>query len=301
VPDAWCSTSSIENRNDPDSSNEDQISYIDVWGVPGDSPALLDQKLELNYSSATTMIIVGKIDSGKHLASSVPHFINSTDFTITSSSTQTDATRIGGSYERITSTQSITAEASSWAALATGAKKVYLIARTDGGTPSAKLITSLGLPSVNTEPVTLVLGGGNFSLHDLGTMHFSEGANLFSTIHTAGTTPGIEFQVTNTGGDNVDLDAIALMPGVDDSVIISVCGDTNNNAYIYGTHKLVFNSELVGPVAFTGGLWTLSPNKLTRLVYLSKDDNATDIHHLNDTQTVTLTITPRSRHLLGVI
>jgi hypothetical protein len=82
APKAWMSARAIDNRNDPQSTSaatENYLNYIDVWGIPGDAPALTDFRLtgDSNASGSFDILVASSIADGTTLAANHFHWIES--------------------------------------------------------------------------------------------------------------------------------------------------------------------------------------------------------------------------------
>ena len=104
------------------------------------------------------------------------------------------------------------------------------------------------------------------------------------------------------GSATVDIDAILFMPvspggyavGVNKSIPFS----TSSTAYFLGSERLYYYASDNKLSSVRGELWSIPPgNKMSRFVYAIT--NSSSEHHLTDTHSISLAITPRTRHLLG--
>jgi hypothetical protein len=309
VPAAWCSTSSIENRYDPTSSDESRINYIDVWGVPGDSPGLLDQQLDHIASGVNIRrTTISQIASGKDPAGVKPYFIDSDNFSLSTTngaaSTPTTGDPIGGDFERFTAsggpsanTLTATISASDWLTLRNVPLRIFLIAQTSSTNTAFELSTST-FSSVDSGEVSGV--GSTWEVVDLGLI-IPSGADYFDLYGATFSNVSIVINFTpGTTSATVDFDGLYILPAESDRFII---GDMAGITSPYRAHVLGSKKDLYrrgsDVTEWIGGLWYVPAQTESRHVYLIAFQN----NGFNVAQTIDaeFTITPRARHLLGVI
>lgn len=69
VPDGWCSDNDFRMRGDRSTTNPAYINHMDIWGIPGDGPALITHIIDpTTITNNYLYLIVGKITDGKYLA-----------------------------------------------------------------------------------------------------------------------------------------------------------------------------------------------------------------------------------------
>ncbi len=149
APDAWMSARNIDSRGDiqtTSSATENFLNYWDVWGVPGDAPALVKTKIDwTTVDAGLDRIYVGKIEDGDLLAADEVHWIDDAAFTTSESGgTWTEVTagdaigRTVDRYRRFTDAGSSAGQAELFIDFSTGAlarsfahnpKHIYIIAR----------------------------------------------------------------------------------------------------------------------------------------------------------------------------
>lgn len=319
IPDAFASASDIQNRYDPVTANPERINYLDVWGVPGDSDALVDQDLDITAVTGTKNgYIIGKITDGTIPVTSGIHWVDtgSISFAITSGSATapSDANRSGGAYDRYTADGTTPANAileitigSTFAdfvnTMATD-RRVFAIARSSSTATTISLTQSaLLFFNVDSTPVS-VTATNTWELLDLGML--KKVSPLVTGYHST-TALIVDGLVSPTvASSTFDIDAILLVPATDDG--FAIVGEyingfglsTSNNLYVLGSKSSVVFSQGRTDDSYRGTIWTCpAGNKMTRYIYTMIDMSGTQTHHLTDTTTVTLTVTPRTRHLLG--
>jgi hypothetical protein len=88
-PDAWMSSRNLDNRNDIQSTSqatENYLNYIDVWGIPGDAPALAQWDFNFGNVGVThdpRAFICSMVTDGYYRADEQRHWIESDDGDIT--------------------------------------------------------------------------------------------------------------------------------------------------------------------------------------------------------------------------
>ena len=307
VPDAWCSTSAIENRYDPTSSDEARINYVDVWGIPGDAPAIVDQQLTFGASVNEAMII-GKGASGNYDAATRLHWFDGADlrvaYTAGSDSSPSDAARSGGTYIRYTGGLTSTLIQFDFTiATADAAKfnnswlRVFLVAR------SSSSDTAFYLDDVTANNKTVITESqgittaNTWELIDVGAIQFSN-SNLYSTYNpSVADTTVIIRAVLGADAGTIDLDAVLMVP-TDEYFIAKNFSISNSDSFILGNERLAINDFTTSQTSALGTMYEIDNEVSTRFIYAMYSSN-TNAHDLDDTATVAFTIYPRTRHLLG--
>lgn len=308
APDAWCSTSAIRNRYDPTSSNEERINYLDTWGIPGDSDAIVDIASTVNTAASNPYRIhYGRINDGTFLAANRLYWFD----TLTTAgvlngswSTPSDSSRSGGSYIRFTSTGSGSGNFSVSFTNDTGLRtflnwptRIFAISRTSN-TGSGIGASSITGGSTIVDSLLGYTLANAWEWIDLGMINPNDAPLAYANT---GGTPTMSFGVsTSTSSVTVDVDAIVLIPITEDGWLVGEGTSLTATDILYslGSVGQLFFDNTASKNPFQGSLWTCKPgNIMNRYVFaISGVNNA---HALTNAWTNTLTIYPRTRHLLG--
>lgn len=311
-PDAFVSTKTVLNRYDPTSTGEDRINYLDLYGVPGDAPALVDHKLDVTSATNLYHVYVAKQQDGRYLSANMPHWRESNDIsTFAGGSYVADWARTDGTYFRMTRsaagvnfpTLNITATWTETIAFAEQTHNIYLIARTSN-------INTTIEPYTATKYFTHT--GGKETFKAINTWELIPGGTLNpidTRLDLYNTTTGdtVDFLVTMTTSGTTDIDAVLFLPTNEDNFILcninddfSTTAGTSDNMYLLGKDRKFLNDGTLGVGKYGGNLWTVQPgNTMSRYIYayMGKSNQ----HTLTDSADITLTVTPRTRHLIGTI
>lgn len=315
APDAWCSTSGIYNRNDPVTANPERINYVDVWGVPGDSDAVVKTSVTLGSVSRTT-IMASRHSDGEILAANVDHWIESDELTTVSAS-GTWSTGTGTSdnhYQRFTEGGSpgansrayISLTGSSARALLKYPRRIFALARSSSTTSQfVGVSTVAGELNLTDKTKTSDTGTGvatinTWELLDLGLIN---GYGLLPPSPPSDSDQEVSLHVyvqSAPSSSTNDVDAL-LLPVLGDEFAIWVGKEDTKSSggeiIFDGTAKAVVSAASGIYEQPTGGLWYATAGKMNRYVFAVVDsDNG---FGLTDTMSVSFTIYPRTRHLLG--
>lgn len=316
VPDSWCSTSAIRNRYDPVTANPERINYVDVWGVPGDSDALVNTSVTCTaVTGSKDTVLASRWTDGKVNAADILHWVDSADMAwLILSGTQgttNDASRAGGSYLRHTADPSSVDNAnlnisvgSDFAELAkfmSVPHRVFLITRTSSTATTYQIDADWGFTSAGGV-ANSVNAANTWELLDLGYLNPLETAiSDFSQVAN-----GATITITVVPGATsatVDADAILLIPAVTDGWCVvsgtTIAADATYVTQFIGTLGVALGGRDGSLPGRAGSIWTIPPgNRMSRYVFAATNDSS-NVHHLTDAFTVSLTVYPRTRHLLG--
>lgn len=315
IPDAWCSTSAIYNRNDPVTANPERINYVDVAFVPGDSDAVVKTSVTLGSVSRTT-IMASRHSDGEILAANVDHWIESDELTTVSAS-GTWSTGTGTSdnhYQRFTEGGSpgansrayISLTGSSARALLKYPRRIFALARSSSTTSQfVGVTTAAGELNLTDKTKTSDTGTGvatvnTWELLDLGLIN---GYGLLPPSPPSDSDQEVSLHVyvqSAPSSSTNDVDAL-LLPVLGDEFAIWVGKEDTKSSggeiIFDGTAKAVVSAASGIYEQPTGGLWYATAGKMNRYVFAVVDsDNG---FGLTDTMSVSFTIYPRTRHLLG--
>ena len=320
APDAWMSARAFDNRNDITTTNENYLNYIDVWGVPGDAPALVETELDFTTAAVgSNTLIAGRVIDGTLLAADERHWFEDDEFTTSSDAGSTwtrpaDAGRTDGYYRHLAADATtdgwgqlkVTETGDAARALYHNPKHVYGIVRTSSTVNTFDLaVIILGTEIVLASGAkTLPSGHTNvWDVIDFGVLNLT-GLLPLSPPNTSSPTDPI-FRITiylKTASSTADIDAVLLMPVAAEHVIARSWGDfASADVHIRGVEQEIIDTEdgydYRGRL---GSLWQLEAgNVMNRLVFCTY--SRAGGHAPTDAASVTLTITPRTRHLLGTI
>jgi len=316
APDAWCSTSAIYNRCDPVSANPERINYVDVWGVPGDSDAVVKTSVTLGSVSRTT-IIASRHSDGEILAANIDHWIESDELTTTSSS-GTWSTGTGTSdnhYQRFTKGGSpgtnsrayISLTGSNARALLKYPRRLFAVARASSTTSqfvgvvyAAGEATSLTDKTKTSDTGTAVQTVNTWELIDLGLIN---GYGLLPSSPPSDSDQEVSLNVyvqSAPSSSTNDIDAL-LLPVLGDEFVVWVGKENTRSSggeiVFDGTAKAVVSAASGIYEQTPGGLWYAAPGKMNRYVFSVVGSSGANT--LADTMSVSFTVYPRTRHLLG--
>ena len=301
VPDGWCSTSAIQNRYDPTSSAEGRINYVDVWGIPGDVPALVDITATVGtVASFPYRMHVSRISDGKNLSAGRLYWFD----TLTaggvisgSYSTVSDANRSGGSYLRYTSTGSgsaiFTISIPNVAAFNRWPSRIFALTR------SSNTASTIGQTGETRYGYTTV---STWEWVDIG-LELPTDRPWDDIAPSATATKSFTVNATTTGV-TIDIDAIVMIPVEDDGFLIgeSTSYTANDTIYLIADleHYVVVSGTSGVSGTHLGECWTAkTSNTMNR--YIFNVAGVGNVHALTNTYSVSLGITPRTRHLLGTL
>ena len=310
-PDAWMSARNLDNRLDIQSTStatENQLNYIDIWGVPGDAEPLVDMTLA-SSTVGTQYAVISQVYDGEHKAAEKAGSYEAEDaatkdITDGGFTDPADAARSHGEYQRFTATDNAATGTFYWQmsaaaspAFTSSKLRVIAICRSDDTSATIKMATlhpagaeSAVARSVQTSAVWEAL--------DLGSIDATQAYDA-DTAYVQGFQ--IDFVIANVADTKYfDCDVIFFMP-VDHGFMYIPAGTPGNQPviYIYGTKKRVTSTENAGVQAH-GGIWACAPGNMTsrRHVLVFETDGT---HDLTDDMNIALSITPRTRHLVGTI
>jgi hypothetical protein len=321
APKAWASSAALKNRYDPaatTAATRQQINYLDVWGVPGDAPALVKNTITIPAVSRST-IIASRHTSGVYDATAVRSWIESDEFTTTAGtgawSDVVDAARTDAHYTRYTekagagpysaARATILMTGSTARAFAKAPRRVFGILR--ASTVDIKFLLLSGIAGVNlSNPKTAtgvsVSAINTWEFVDLGIIN-AKGLLPDVVTTDADQEVSVSVQVSGTSASSTcDIDALMIFVAQDEFAIWVGVEDTKaagGNIIFDGTEKAVISEGSAIYESALGGLWYLHPNVTNRLLLAIAGTD--DAHVLADTLTLSLFIIPRTSHLLGTV
>lgn len=303
IPDAFCSTSAIENRYDPTASNESRINYLDVWGVPGDADAVAT--IEYSSSSARSCIF-GQMRDGKHTVTEKLHWNDSLSGSGPQWGTTADAARSGGEYHTYNDNDSdATAIIGSNINFTTypGTSypiwRVYALSQVSNTaiTLSPQVIT--GANTTTNETYTYP-STGTWYAADCGLCNIKDFADNYD-----GTTQGFTFRLNydvsggTYGAGSIKVDALMFIP-VDYGALWGEFSSTQTSFAISGDRRSLLkgSSGAIGD-PYLGKMWTVASGNRTSRIITTLLSATNFTHSLTVTSDTQLTIIPKSTHLIG--
>ena len=313
VPDAWCSTSAIENRYDPTSSNESRINYFDVWGIPGDSDALVKYKIDTVGTPVRQTLIAARYVDGKFNAADYPHWLESDELTyVTGWTNQTGTT--DDHYKRFTNGGSDPDDVVTYTFTGPAARRflssgsrIFARLRSSSTTTTFTMSAYIGSVvdelNIHSSASYSVPSANSWFLADLGLVNASnfipdDGPDYDSSQPTVTLRINVD-DVPSLG--TADIDFIHIFPVSRNFLVYTastLIDNTNTPVWIDGVNRLVINDS-GGIVEYPhGSMWELSPgNKMNRTYWSIVGSNG--LHGITDDWAIELEIIPRTRHLLG--
>ena len=323
APDAWCSTSSLENRYDPTNSNEERINYLDVWGMPGDLPAFVNYELDgSSISDNTPYLYFPRHEDGDGFnAAQLKHWWDDDEmvFGYTGGaspwSTIASAGRSNGQYEQVTGSaftdntyfEFSTSSLSEYKALQSRPHRIFAVVSTNntGTFTIKKRLTGLDVFSTSTltfEDLTLQ-ANTNWQFVDLGLYTpskydlsaISDGSETFQYYIDTSSASGqfnIDFVMVLPVGEQAYYNSRASGFGAGSGSELNF-DSANQQSF---TNNGVFHPQSCGSIPH------IMPGEVANrmLTVITNDpESSNDEHFLTDAWAFTLTITPRASHLLS--
>ncbi|MCP5016117.1 MAG: hypothetical protein GY938_12730 [Ketobacter sp.] len=323
IPNAWCSSSSLENRNDTATgATESQINYIDVWGIPGDAPAILQTQNDMTGGGVTQSdYIMAMQTDGKHNVAGVKHWVENNGGIVYAllpgegtQITNAAPARTAGDYLRHTAPASdvvVTATADPYslveeaAAFFASPRRVFAIIRCSSASSTIEIANTY-YGSVSSEPVS-VNATNTWELRDLGLITPAPFDSVLEYTTAVGAA-GIDFEVSNVANATFDIDAIMFLPVSAGFMMGAATGAINSALvtplYTIGKTQEFFSGNSPAINSTNGDVWTVaSGERMTRMIFVTHDVLFSGSYGMEilDTWEFTLTITPRTRHLLGTL
>ncbi len=326
APDAWMSARNIDNRGDiqsTSSATENFLNYWDVWGIPGDAPALIQTKFDWTTTVANqNLMYVGKIADGALRAADEISWIEDGEFTTDIESNGTwsqpsDATRTFGQYRRFVDGGGANSAGTIFIAFS-GAdaqsylhnpKRVLVLCRSDD--VNNVIYAQVIIESTNVwEPVQLQFDNANQWVYlDFGVINL-RGLLPLDVEDPANQGGRLQIVVEPKVADKIiDIDAVLLLPTEEDIIINTLKNNDFNpntiDTYIRGQYKDVINSDAPLDMHRLGTLWESEPGSImSRFIWAVQEYDSTNLdlegkHDPTIAAAIKLTIWPRTRHLLG--
>lgn len=307
APVAFSSKRNIYNRYDPAVATTN-INYLDTWGIPGDAPALLKFDLQPSTGKATQYIVGAYADGISH-ANDVDHYRDSSEFTSLSGTWTTGTGTINNHYFQCSTTGGVLAVAGSSEAqkisniYARQPWRVFALAYTSSTAATIQMKYYSGSSTVAgvfvaQSEVGQLTETSKWQLVDLGTLNLVDVISEDVTFALSE-----EIHITQASSQTLRIDGIFYMPtqnGFNISRHYDLTSATSQSVLYDGASDQTYSFATGIRLNSIGRLPILSPGPImNRLVFIVLDgsDNELDITAVFP---VTLTVTPRTSHLLGV-
>lgn len=312
IPAAWMSASDLENRGDQDASNPGRICHYDVWGIPGDAHALVRHKitgLDGKY------FIFGAVFDGHDRADQQEHYYDSSEFTTDAASNGTWSTGTGQSGnhqyrltanagQTATGSMSIRLDGSEIRRLLATPRHVFARVRSDSTDARISFRTAFPAGLEQSQEIG-VQNTATYELADIGSL---SAPDLYPRDEDSPDTSlpylflYIDLEVSD--GAYIDFDLLWLpWSGINESFAIAEAplALSSDTLWLDGLRQKAISTQTNGILsAVSGNIWTARPGQLVNrftMMGLGNDYS----HDLTDAHTISLDITPRTRHLLGTL
>ena len=292
VPNAWCSTSDIENRYDPTSANEERINYLDFWGIPGDSDALVQYTVTHTTTSADAIIISNTADKGDSLIQQIQYWIEDSELSTGASIDWTNQTGTGtsaDSYQQLILPSVLDRTA---ATMTNGDELRKTPLRVFAGvymtTTNPGLRMQVGATWTDYKTVSTA---NTWELIDYGIIIPSHADVEYPTSSSLGVT----LDSDNASPGTIRVDFIIVIPA--DNFMTIAPDPSGTIWYVDGKNNNVNNSDRVA-WGYLGDIGKLkSGNRSNRLTFFM---HTGELFDLTNTMAISgINVTPRTRHLLG--
>lgn len=322
APPGWMSSYRIENRNDIQDTNATTRAYfnsLDTWGIPGDEDALALWKL--TAQSVGLGFYAGRMVDGTYLAVQQDHWIESDEQDAASAtgngvwSTQADANTTNGSYRRFTEGTSnlggyteFNYTGSDLRKLAATPRRVIALVNSNQAACTFKFDVYADSTNFTPENVatTVKVAATTWHLLDLGILNLT---GIVPADVPDTTEPTFALRVTIAGLSSTNtaaIDAIFLPPVIDDYMIYNIqvgSGFGANQLWVNGNNETVIPEDRgFDRHDWKGSLWNLSAGPImSRTVFMTFANSTQYTYDLTAGFDIKLTVTPRTRHLMGTL
>jgi len=320
----WSSYYSLDNRADETNAAMGQRNWLDLALIPGDAPALVRYANTIGGTGVSTMIMTRAV-SGKHHNSDRLHMIDSASFTASTTSSATwstgsDVSYHNGNYRRLTSSGTgsgqafITISGDTARALLDTPHAAYVLCDSSdsNAAPTVRMTAVLNsnydsisasiMNSVKTNPE--IDADSSIYLRFVGTVN-AVGTLPDEVPDTSN--PDVRFTVIFENIPNTDyvtFDSLWLFPIAENELTIV----QNTNVQLLGVIWFDGYQRAVIPTTYgiaepktLGRTFTLAPGLTNNRTIWYGELPASSGWTNTDTFTITTTIWPRTRQLLGTV
>ncbi len=304
VPDGWCSSSSLKNRYDPlvtTAATRQQINYLDVWGIPGDLPALSKVNIDPTSGKATKYIL-GAFTDGIDLAQDVAHWHESDDFTDTLATWTTGTGTIGNHYFQQATTGGMIEYASIDNKYSHQQWRVYVLAYTSDTDATIKiqyyngssLVAGVLITETETGQLTQT---SKWQFVDLGILNLVDvlSPDISFTLNE-------ELTITQTAAQTIRIDGVLYLPtssGMNIAKHYDLLSATGQAIDYDPKNGTVFDDDEGIALEAIGTIPDLIPGNVSNRYIFVQEDGTDDEVDITTETDITLTVTPRTSHLLG--
>lgn len=322
IPRTWVSQGSLSNRGDYMVAGANYCNWFDVWGVPGDAPAIARWKITADTVTLKRHIIAARWRDTQHKVADYIYEIESNDSGWTYPagwSNQSSSAYTNGHSKRFTSSGSSTTAyiqltGTNARAVLAGTRRVFARAYTNDLTSTITMSVYIGTDNsgikVSDSTAAVLQASATWELIDLGTLHGTGMVPISDFWGSSSPSLYIELVLDVPNAKVFDIDFVRILPTEEflDHTTIDAWLDylTTDTLWIDGHETAVFLANESPKPA--GSMFYLDPGTLNRIyfnfLYLSGTglpDMSYSQTALSETFTVELEITPRTRHLLGTV
>lgn len=297
VPPAFGSTKNLFNRYDP-SVDTDNINYLDVCDIPGDAPALVNVQLEPGTGDALKYYL-GAFADGQYLVADTPHWRDTEGWTGTSGTWTTGTGTIDNHYHQCSTTTGVLSLTSSFGRqYAHQTWRVLALAYTSDVDATIQLaITSSGVTLAESS-IGKLNKATTWQWVDLGVINMQ---GVMSDDVAGSLTQQIS--ITQDASQTIRLDGLLYLPtqlgfSITEALSFPAAPRTIDIFYDASRQKAYtldqgLRINMLGSVPLL-----VSGTPTSRYVFAVAD--FTDDVEITTDFAVTLTVTPRTSHLLGV-
>jgi hypothetical protein len=307
VPPLFASTPNLENRNDP-SVDESNINYLDIGLIPGDAPAQMLLTNTFSSGSRDYYQTWCLEQDGINNAANIPYVIENTSFTKISGTgtwTANDGSGAyhGGNYGRYDAHATVetggqigvTFSAADTAILAGRVCKVFVACLSNDADGTIALDIGSGDGTVKSR-IAGIATASNYELKYVGLFRPSPLMN--SAAASASLQLYLDIAGIAAGANYFDVDAVFLMP-VDNGAVITKQWINGVATHLDGPRNAAYSDY--GLTDYIGKPFDLAPGLVMNRLRVLNYDSSNDDYNMADAFPISLTITPRTRHLLGTL
>lgn len=326
IPSGWCSSSALKGRYDPTDvsvATRQQINYMDTWGIPGDLPASVQHLVKASSITPTDgvrSLHIAGFANKKYPVAQTKHWWDSSELTYTAFlawTTVVDASRAGGSYTvsgadgggitPVTFSIPLKDIFSRYRAFNQYPHRIFAICR---ASTAIMRITNATTHVNGTLVLDEALIDQKWHFADIGT--YIPATDMSGMFEATGSTDALTWQVEMSAGSVFHLDAIECLPVDDNGVVIAplptggVWTTASGNSWLLdsGRKESVIKEQSRYGV-YLSDVPEIIPGEIeNRFLYNTyapvQAPFSSDGHYLTDEFEVTLVVTPRTSHLLGI-
>ena len=297
TPPAFGSTKNLVNRYDP-SVDTDNINYLDVCDIPGDAPALVNVQLEPGTGDALKYYM-GAFADGQYLVADTPHWRDTEGWTGTSGTWTTGTGTIDNHYHQCSTTTGVLSLTSSFGRqYAHQTWRVLALAYTSDVDATIQLAITYSGVTLAESSVGQLNKATTWQWVDLGVINMQ---GVMSDDVAGSLTQQIS--ITQDASQTIRLDGLLYLPtqlgfSITEALSFPAVPRTVDIFYDASRQKAYTLTEGLR-INMLGSVPLLLPGTPTSRYVFAVADFTDDVEITTDFA-VTLTVTPRTSHLLGV-